>query len=374
MSKKLIITESERKNILSYYSIKGILHESYGEPITKNIEFSSGLISASIFFKSIFIKGNYFWPDLNFNESEGKLIGSFKVNNNTFDKEDTQNFLNDLGITEYKDKDIEIEIENITVEFDKIGNTDDTILEERTKKFLEYIDNNAKSDEKLPYLILCKDLITKGYTSKEEYLGENIYIGLIINFTSITFKVDSEQSTETPPESEKPAETPQTSQTPDSVGNSGLPEGEFEDEVLTKGKIKNPNWLKRLLTREKTELMNNLESLEGKLIEVDEMVFKISDVKVSSDIQGVLIFSCNQQKINADLVNKPKFKFVGKKDFYFACKYDQGGSIFYDSAQYVYNRQDNIYYGNSMDEIRKKTTYLEEFVYDNICKFINPKK
>ena len=369
MSKKFIITESERKNILSYYSIKGILKESYGESITKNIKFSADYIFTSKYFKSIYLRTYYFWPDLNFKESGDKLVGSFKVNTDTFDKEQTQRFLNDLGITEYKDKDVKIE--NITFEFDKIGSTEDSILEEKTKKFLEYLESNNKSDEKLPYLILCKDLITKGYTSNEKYSGDDIDIDLKMNLTSITFKVYSGPSDESSPEPEPSVET---SQTPDNVGDSGLPEGEFEDEVLTKGKTKKPGWLKRLLTREKTELMNNLKSLEGKLIKVDDMVFKISDVKVSSDLQGVLVFSCNQQRINADLVNKPKFKFFGKKDFYFACRGSVDECIFYDSAQYRYNKKDYIYYGSTTTEIDEEVNSIDQFVFKNICKFINPKK
>ena len=369
MSKRFIISETERKNILSYYSIKGILKESYGESITKNIKFSADFIFMSKYFKSIYLRTYYFWPDLDFKESGGKLVGSFKVNTDTFDKEKTQNFLNDLGITEYKDKDVEIE--NITVEFDKIGSTEDSILEEKTKKFLEYLESSNKNDEKLPYLILCKDLITKGYSSGEEYAEDgDITIDARINFTSITFKVDSEPSNETSPE---PEPSGKSSQTPNNVGDSGLPEGEFEDEVLTKGKTKKPSWLKRLFTREKTELMNNLKSLEGKLIEVDDMVFKISDVKVSSDLQGVLVFSCNQQRINADLVNKPKFKFFGKKDFYFACRGSVDDCIFYDSAQYRYNKKDYIYYGNTIDEINEEENSIDQFAFKNICKFINPK-
>lgn len=364
MSKKFTITESERKNILSYYSIKGILNESYGETITKNVTLSGYFIQFLSTFKSIFLKGYDFWPYLDFKESGNKLVGSFSL----AEKEKTKNFLNDLGITEYENKNVEIE--KITVEFVKKSNTEDSILEEKTKKFLSYLESGLKSDEDKPYLILCRDLITKGYTSEEKYASGVIAMDVEFNFTSVILKVDSEQSIEDSPEPE-PSVNP--SQTPDNVGDSGLPEGEFEDEVLSKGKTKKPSWVKRLLTREKTELMNKLKSLKGKFIKVDDMYFEISDIKVSSDLQGVLVFSCRQQRINADLVNKPRFKFFGKKDFYFACRGKADDCIFYDSAQYRYNKNDYIYYGSTIDEIKEEVDSIDQFVFKNICKFINPK-
>ena len=371
MSKKFIITESERKNILSYYFNKNIITESKVQ--TENLNLDFRFFISSFWNDSLYINlynnGIYFWPYLDIQKTNSSLTAKMRVYVNENEaKESSKKFLEEVGLSEKYPNGM---VGDVIVQFEKLPESEwNEEQNEKSVTFFKRLSADFSDDENKPFIVLIKNLV-QGEDKFVTFSSIEDSFDCSGKITSVSIEIPDET------EQEEPASAPEEKKnetTPDNVGDSGLPEGEFEDEVLTKGKTKKPSWLKRSLTREKTELMNNLKSLEGKLIEVGDMVFKISDVKVSSDIQGVLIFSCNQQRINTDLVNKPKFKFVGKKDFYFACKFDQGSSIFYDSAQYVYNRQDNIYYGNSMDEIRNKTNYLEEFVFDNICKFINPKK
>lgn len=378
MSKRFIISESERNNIISHYSKKGIILESENQTKTEKINRSISNINTNKDNFSIETITFSFWPEEDFTESGGKLVYNFKPDQKFFNSEQSKRFLKQMGIGGYEDK--EVEIENIVIEFDKVDARDTEAKNELIKKFWNYADSNNM--KKSPYLNLCYDLISKDCVGIVEFdtdipavssLPGNIRLNVEAEFTSITFKVISDEPVENEVENKNETkDEPKTNVAPDEVEDSGLPEGEFEDEVLS-NKTKKPSWIKRLLTREKTELMNNLKSLKDKFIKVDDMYFKISDVKVSSDLQGVLVFSCRQQRINADLVNKPKFKFFGKKDFYFACRGKTDDCIFYDSAQYRYNKKDYIYYGNTIDEINKEENSIDEFTFKNICKFINPK-
>ena len=119
-------------------------------------------------------------------------------------------------------------------------------------------------------------------------------------------------------------------------------------------------------------LSDNLKKLEGKFIKIDDMLFKMNNIKMSEDEQGIILLDCNQQRISADLINKPKFKFFGRKIFKYKCS----SELLYDDSGYEFNKNGLTYFGINTEEIneKKRDNSLEYYTYDKICPLIEAKR
>ena len=70
------------------------------------------------------------------------------------------------------------------------------------------------------------------------------------------------------------------------------------------------------------------------------------------------------------MMNNPKFKFFGNKDYFFTCRDSADNSFFYESnSKNIYR---DVYYGTSSEQVKNEENDLRDFVFENICKKLNP--
>ena len=267
MSRRILITESERKEILSHYLNKNIITESVSH--TENLSYRFSYISIYEFYDCIKIEGRFYaWPYLGSQKTSSSLTAKMRVYTDDNEKlENSKKFLEEVGLGEKYPNGI---VGDIIVQFEKISESEwDEVQDEKRATFFKELSAKNSDDENKPYVVLIKDLVQ----GKDKFATFDVEYKSILNcsgkITSVSIEIPDETKQEEPvpaPEEKKTETETETETAPDEVEDAGLPEGDFADEVLTGNKKEEPGWFKRLLTREKTDLMKKLKFLEVQYI------------------------------------------------------------------------------------------------------------